>query len=41
MNLMFRNVMENSSQIEPDNWKNRGLLERLHQTVGWLFEPLL
>ena len=41
MNLMFRNDMENSGQITLDDWKNRGLLERLHETIGWLFEPLL
>jgi cardiolipin synthase len=41
MNLMFRNDMENSSQITLDDWKNRGLLERLHETFAGLLEPLL
>jgi len=41
MNMMFRNDMENSQQIQLEDWKNRGLLERLHETVAWLVKPLL
>jgi cardiolipin synthase A/B len=41
MNLMFRNDLENSSQIELDQWKHRGLLERLHETIARFVQPLL
>ena len=41
MNLMFRNDTENSVQIEPEQWKHRGFLERLHETAARIIEPLL
>ena len=41
MNLMFRNDIESSKQIEPDQWKNRGFLERVHETAARIIEPLL
>jgi cardiolipin synthase len=41
MNLMFRNDLENSQQIELDQWRHRGLVERLHETGAWIIEPLL
>jgi cardiolipin synthase len=41
MNLMFRNDIESAVQIEPDQWKNRGFLERVHETVARIIEPLL
>jgi cardiolipin synthase len=41
MNLMFRNDLEDSSQIEPQQWEHRGMLERLRETLARLMEPLL
>jgi cardiolipin synthase len=41
MDLMFRNEMENSRQIELDQWKHRPLRERLDETVARMIEPLL
>jgi cardiolipin synthase A/B len=41
MNLMFRNDIEGSKQIDPDQWKNRGFLERVHETAARIIEPLL
>jgi cardiolipin synthase A/B len=41
MNLMFRNDIESAVQIEPDQWKHRGFLERLHETAARIIEPLL
>jgi cardiolipin synthase len=41
MDLMFRNDMENSRQIELDQWKHRPLRERLDETVAEIIEPLL
>jgi hypothetical protein len=41
MNLMFKNDMENSKQIELDQWEHRGLCERLDETAARLIEPLL
>jgi cardiolipin synthase len=41
MNLMFRNDIEVSKQIDPDQWKNRGFLERVHETAARIIEPLL
>jgi cardiolipin synthase len=41
MNLMFRNDIESAVQIEPDKWKNRSFLERVHETVARIIEPLL
>jgi cardiolipin synthase A/B len=41
MNLMFRNDIENAAQIDPEQWKNRGFLERVHETAARIIEPLL
>jgi len=41
MNLMFRNDLEHSRQIELDQWGSRGLDERLDETLAWMIEPLL
>ncbi len=41
MNLMFRNDIESSVQIDPEQWKNRGFLERVHETAARTIEPLL
>lgn len=41
MNLMFKNDMESSKQIELDEWKHGGLWERLDETVARLIEPLM
>ena len=41
MNLMFRNDIESSVQIDPEQWKNRGFLERIHETAARIIEPLL
>lgn len=41
MNLMFKSDLENSSQIELNQWEHRGLLERLDETAAWIAEPLL
>jgi cardiolipin synthase len=41
MDMMLRNDIENSEQIEPDQWKHRPLLERFDETVARIIEPLL
>ena len=41
MNLMFRNDLENSKQIELDQWRHRGWRERLNETVARMIEPFL
>ena len=41
MNLMFKNDLESSRQIETDQWKHRGLAERLDETFARMMEPLL
>ncbi|MGH7933445.1 MAG: cardiolipin synthase [Candidatus Binataceae bacterium] len=41
MNLMFTNDLESSKQIELDQWKHRGLRERLDETAARIIEPLL
>ena len=41
MDLMFRNDMENSMQIELGQWENRSLHERLDESVARFIEPLL
>ncbi len=41
MNRMFRSDMENSRQIDPAQWKRRGLCERLDETAARMIEPLL
>jgi cardiolipin synthase len=41
MNLMFRGDMENSRQIELDQWNHRSLGERFDETVARFIEPML
>ena len=41
MDMMFRNDIENSKQIELDQWKHRPLRERFDETVARIIEPLL
>jgi cardiolipin synthase len=41
MNLMFMNDLENSSQIELDQWKQRGFIERLREFGAWSISPML
>jgi cardiolipin synthase A/B len=41
MNLMFKNDIESSRQIEIEQWKHRGLGERLKETGARMIEPLL
>lgn len=41
MNLMFRNDMENSSEIDLAQWQQRGILECLHEAMARLIEPML
>jgi cardiolipin synthase len=41
MNLMFKNDMESSKQIDLEEWKHRGLHERFNETIAGMIEPLL
>jgi cardiolipin synthase A/B len=41
MDMMLRNDIENSKQIEPDQWKHRPLSERFEETIARIIEPLL
>ena len=41
MDMMFRNDIEYSSQIELDQWKHRPLSERFEETIARIIEPLL
>jgi cardiolipin synthase len=41
MNLMFKNDLEDSQQIELVQWDQRSLLERVRETFAELIEPLL
>jgi cardiolipin synthase len=41
MNQMFSRDLENARQIERDQWGDRGLIERLHETSAGLVEPIL
>lgn len=41
MNLMFREDIENSNQINLERWKKRSLIERIEESVARCFEPLL
>jgi cardiolipin synthase A/B len=41
MNLMFKNDLEDSQQIELVQWDQRSLLERLREAFAELMEPLL
>jgi cardiolipin synthase len=41
MNLMFRNDLENSRQIELDQWNHRPILQRIDEIIAGIAEPLL
>ena len=41
MNRMFRSGMENARRIDLDQWKRRGLCERLEEIAARMIEPLL
>jgi cardiolipin synthase A/B len=41
MNLMFKNDLEDSENIELARWKERSLVERLREVFAELIEPLL
>jgi cardiolipin synthase A/B len=41
MEQMFKDDLRNSKQIQPSQWKDRGLRERFSETTAWLIEPLL
>jgi hypothetical protein len=41
MNRIFRSDMENSAQIDLDQWEHPGLCERLEETAARIIEPLL
>jgi cardiolipin synthase len=41
MDSMFMSDLENSREIELDQWRHRGLMERLDETAASLIEPLL
>jgi cardiolipin synthase len=41
MNLMFKNDIENSAEIVPSQWEQRGILERVEETAARIAEPLL
>jgi cardiolipin synthase A/B len=41
MNLMFKNDIEGSRQIDPEQWQHRGLIERIQEEVARIMQPLL
>ena len=41
MNRIFRSDFESSRQIDLDQWKRRGLCERVEETAARMIEPLL
>jgi cardiolipin synthase A/B len=41
MNLMFSDDLERCKPIKFEEWKRRGLNERLQETAAWMIEPLL
>jgi len=41
MNLMFKNDLEGSKQIELDQWEDRGFIERVDESFAGIIEPLL
>jgi len=41
MNLMFSDDIERCKPIKFEEWKRRGLNERLQESVAWMIEPLL
>jgi cardiolipin synthase A/B len=41
MNQMFFNDLNNAKQIMPEEWKHRGVAERLRETGARIIEPLL
>jgi hypothetical protein len=38
---MFFNDLNNAKQIMPEEWKHRGVAERLRETGAGIIEPLL
>jgi hypothetical protein len=38
---MFKNDIENSAEIVPSQWEQRGILERVEETAARIAEPLL
>ena len=41
MNLMFRNDIENSDQINLERWEKRSLVERIEESIADCVQPLL
>jgi hypothetical protein len=41
MDLMFKNDMEGSDQIELSDWQKRSLVERVDESIGRMLQPLL
>jgi cardiolipin synthase A/B len=41
MNLMFKNDIEGSKEIDLEQWQHRGLIERLEEEVARVMQPLL
>ena len=41
MNLMFRNDLRNSEEIELQRWERRSLTERMEESIARCFQPLL
>jgi cardiolipin synthase len=41
MNLMFSDDLERCKPIKFEEWKRRGLNERLQESAAWMIEPLL
>lgn len=41
MNLMFKNDLEDSNRIDPEQWRRRGIVERFDEFFAWMIEPVL
>ena len=41
MNLMFRDDIENSDQINLERWEKRSLIERIEESIAGCFQPVL
>ena len=41
MELMFNRDIERSDRIDPQQWENRGLLERSEERFGRMIAPML
>ncbi len=41
MNAMFQDDLSNSDPIAPQQWRERGVVERVHEDFGWVMQPLL